>query len=63
MFIFEKIKLGVIGNYSSVTPFPQEMKYRSEISEQGLEDTKVGLLGAEYRNKYKNYFIKLITLQ
>ena len=39
------------------------MEYRSEISEHGKESTKAGLLGVKYRNKYKNYLIKLIRSQ
>ena len=37
------------------------MEYCSEISERGYKSTKTGLLGVEHRNKYKNYFLKLIT--
>ena len=38
------------------------MEYRPEILEREYESTKAGLLGVEYRNKYKNYFMYLITL-
>ena len=44
-------------------PFPQEMEYRFDILAHGRESIKTGFLGAEYRNKYKNYFIKLMKLQ